>query len=95
MKMNEDYIFEIDENNAYVKIISGEYLGTKYMYGKVSAHEDKDTKEGFLDFSFDIVETDLNKEMLEKDENFIKVVGDILVNVITEQMLRNKEYGEL
>ena len=92
--MGIDFRFVLpEEDNARmnIEILAGEYKGTIYKYGQVKVDE-TDQSSVYLNFIFDIVETPLIMEDLEKDLNFKNKIGDILVNVLETQLkLTDKE----
>ena len=47
------------------------------MYGNVSFDEKEDTGDVYLSFNFEILETDLDKSILEEDVEFKNYIGDI------------------
>ena len=77
------------ENETFIGLTeaSGRYAGVIYKYGKVSIPDEKDINpEGALPFQFeyDIVDdVDLPQEYFKED--FFKLIGDILVDIITNE----------
>ena len=47
LKQGENFTFEVDNetSDVYIKIIDGEYEGTKYLYGNVNFDESEDKEE--------------------------------------------------
>ena len=95
--MGIDYRYVVPEQeNARmnIEILAGEYKGTIYKYGQVKLDE-SDPNNVYLNFVFDIVETPLGKNVIEKDLNFKNKIGDILVNVLETQLkLDDKEEAD-
>lgn len=80
--MYDDYeLIPIDDVDVYaIKIKGGKYDGVTYCYGTVSVEEDTPK------LKFDYIVIDTNKMFLDdltNDEDFITMVGDILVEMIT------------
>jgi hypothetical protein len=76
---------ESEDTTIGIKILSGEYLDTVYQYGKVKFDEEK-SGDIYLSFIYNIIETPMNKEELEKSDEFKNHIGDILVSIISENM---------
>ena len=57
-----------DDEYACIQILDGEYEGTKYMYGNISFEEKDD--DVYMSFNYEIIESDLEKTILEQDEDF-------------------------
>lgn len=86
-----DYIVPEDKGTTiHLKLISGEYSGTVYQYGKVK-FEEAENGDVYLQFVYNIIETPLNKEKLEKSTEFKNHIGDVLVNI----MSKNIEEGSI
>jgi len=81
-----NYVIPNDENTTVgIKILKGEFLDTVYQYGKVKFQEEKDGAI-YLQFVYNILETPLNKEELEKSSEFKNYIGDILVNIMSANL---------
>ena len=64
---------------------AGKYQGVVYKYGKVSVDENKNNEDATLQFEWDMLDSNgLPKEMIGDD--FFKLIGDILQDIITEQL---------
>lgn len=90
-----EYIIpETEDTTVCIKLLSGEYTDTLYQYGKVKIEEEKDG-DTYLQFVYNILETPLKKDTLEKDMNFKNHIGDILVNIMTQNLDKgiNDEVG--
>jgi hypothetical protein len=86
MKIEEQYVFVTTESQEQtcIGIKEGKYKGVVYKYGDVGLG--KETSDGNmpLQFKFDILQSNgLKRE--EFGDEFFKLAGDILVNVIDKQ----------
>lgn len=80
------YIIPEDTNkNLEIKILAGDFKDTVYSYGKVSITEEG-ADEVYLSFTYNVTETPLVKEELEKNIDFKNFIGDILVGIITKKI---------
>lgn len=85
---NKDYEFIVPEDEGttiHIRLKAGEYKGTTYQYGKVGFEEQSDGAI-YLKFVYNIVESILDKEKLESDEGFKTYIGDILVNIMSQNL---------
>jgi hypothetical protein len=80
-----DYCFifpEKEKDQAYIKILSGDYTGTVYKYGKVSFKEKDDV--GHLQFNYTVLESPVMKpKKLNKDQAFKNFAGNFLVEFMS------------
>jgi len=87
MSIRDQYVFitNKDENMQCIGIRKGKFEGVVYKYGKVSLGEE--TKDGNLPFKFeyDILDNNMIPREEFDDENFFKLLGDILVDIIDKQ----------
>ena len=87
MSISDKYVFitNKDENMQCIGIRKGKFEGVVYKYGKVSLGEE--TKDGNLPFRFeyDILDNNMIPREEFDDENFFKLLGDILVDIIDRQ----------
>ena len=87
MSIRDQYVFitNKDENMQCIGIRKGKFEGVVYKYGKVSLGEE--TKDGNLPFRFeyDILDNNMIPREEFDDENFFKLLGDILVDIIDKQ----------
>ena len=89
--IREKYTYVTDESKQWQCIglteKAGFYQGVVYRYGKVSIPQTEEmTEEGDLPFRFeyDIVDSNgLEQEWFQED--FFKLIGDILVDIITNE----------
>ena len=81
-----DYRF-IDFTNSDItgiQIIKGEYAGVVYHYGKVRVKEQGEM--GVLEFGYTLVNPGKHDiDLLQKDEGFVTIMGDILTEILTKQ----------
>ena len=90
------FVSKVDDKWASVCIKGGKFDGVIYKYGKVSIPEEENkNEEGTLPFQFeyDIVD---NVGILREEfnEDFFRLIGDILVDIIDEQIKEdNFEYN--
>ena len=87
MSIRDQYVFitNKDENMQCIGIRKGKFEGVVYRYGKVALGEE--TKDGNLPFKFeyDILDNNMIPREEFDDENFFKLLGDILVDIIDRQ----------
>ena len=89
------FVSKADDKWASVCIMGGKFDGVIYKYGKVSMPEEENkNEEGTLPFQFeyDIVDNvGISRE--DFNEDFFTLIGDILVDIIDEQIKEdNFEY---
>lgn len=75
-----------------LKVVQGPYLGVIYTYGKVSLTEDEANVELNVKFDFRIEEVpdNLKKEDLEQSDDFKNFMGDVLTQLLEEQLNNDK-----
>ena len=87
MSISDQYVFitNKDENMQCIGIRKGKFEGVVYKYGKVSLGEE--TKDGNLPFRFeyDILDNNMIPREEFDDNDFFKLLGDILVDIIDRQ----------
>ena len=80
-----DYEYVIDDkdvNSVHIKLLTGEYEGTIYKYGKVGI-EEKDGN-AYLQFNFDVIKSPIRK--VAKSEDFRNYIGDLLMGIVTSKL---------
>jgi hypothetical protein len=83
LKLDEDFRFHDfpDTDLTGIRILRGSYAGVLYYYTNAAVEE-----QGYLAtlrFGYMVVDSgNLNKMDLEKDENFVTMLGDILSEII-------------
>ena len=93
MSIRDQYVFITNKNEEMqcIGIRKGKFEGVVYKYGKVSLGEE--TKDGNLPFRFEYDILDNNMIPREEfDDNFFKLLGDILVDIIDRQENLNIGY---
>ena len=87
MSIKDQYVFitNKDENMQCIGIREGKFEGVIYRYGKIALGEE--TKDGNLPFRFeyDILDNNMIPREEFDDDNFFKLLGDILVDIIDRQ----------
>lgn len=75
----------LDDIGYYINIMTGEFSGIDFKYGKVSFSPPEENTDGdaFLGFEYDVINTN-GFENLEENIAFKNCMGDILVTIITE-----------
>ena len=94
MSIREQYVFitNKDQEMQCIGIRKGKFEGVVYKYGKVSLGEE--TKDGNLPFRFeyDILDNNMIPREVFDDDNFFKLLCDILVDIIDRQENLNIGY---
>lgn len=81
-----NYVIPEDESTTVsVKLLTGKYADTVYQYGKVGFDE-QSNGDIYLRFIYNINESPFDKEKLEKDDDFKNYIGDVLVNIMQQNM---------
>ena len=87
MSIRDQYVFITNKNEEMqcIGIRKGKFEGVVYKYGKVSLGEE--TKDGNLPFKFeyDILDNNMIPRAEFDDDDFFKLLGDILVDIIDRQ----------
>jgi len=91
MSIREQYVFitNKDEEMQCIGIKTGKYAGVVYKYGKVSLGEETDEGKMPFKFEFDILDNNLIPREEFNGDEFPKLIGDILVDVIDRQENEN------
>ena len=86
---------EIDKDLSGIRIIEeGKYKGLHWTFGTVTFAEDQD-ENGNLPCKFDYIIHD-NPNNLEENQDMLNFMGDILMDVIDEELKDNrKKYKEI
>ena len=96
MSIRDQYVFITNKNEEMqcIGIRKGKFEGVVYKYGKVSLGEE--TKDGNLPFRFeyDILDNNMIPREEFDDDNFFKLLGDILVDIIDRQENLNIGYAD-
>ena len=97
MTKNYTFVSKGEDDWASIMIKDGEYEGIIYQYGKVSVAESEDENGNMpLSFKYNIIDhSGHNKEDLESSDDFRNTLGDILVEILDEQLeAGNLEYND-
>ena len=91
MSIREQYVFITikDEEMQCIGIKTGKYAGVVYKYGKVSLGEETNEGQMPFKFEFDILDSNLIPREEFNGDEFPKLIGDILVDVIDRQENEN------
>ena len=95
MSVKWSWVTRKEDKQASLRISEGKFEGVVYSYGKVVLPvEQRINDEGDLPFEFEysiLDNANINRE--EFGEDFFKIIGDILVDIIDEQLQEeNLEY---
>ena len=86
-KTNKTYTFVQRENDDFtcIKLLSKEYDGVIFKYGKVGFAKDEDEHGNLpMRFDYDILQNPNNKEL--DNNEFVDHIGDILVELMEKQI---------
>ena len=95
MSVKWSWVTRKEDKQASLRISEGKFEGVVYSYGKVVLPvEQKINDEGDLPFKFEYSILDnANIDRKEFGEDFFTIIGDILVDIIDEQLQEeNLEY---
>ena len=86
IKNRYTFVTQEGQNWTCIGLRGGTFDGVIYKYGKVSVAEEEDEKGNLpLSFHYDIVDPNgLLRETF--DEEFFTLIGDILVDILDEQL---------
>ena len=94
IKDNYTFVSKKGDTWANVCIIEGKFKDVIYNYGKVSINPEKENDDGSLPFRFEY--TIIDNALLQREEfgkEFFTLIGDILVDIIDDQLKeKNLEY---
>lgn len=85
----DDYKFvEKDSAETSYVMLTGdnEWNGTVFQYGNLKVRVDEDTDMAELQFSYNIIESPLETEVLNEDEGFKNYIGQVLQYIITDAL---------
>ena len=86
-QVNEDFHFlssEEDDNITDIGILKGKYAGVVYQYGKAKIVEEGDFARLTFDYTI-INSSSFDKKILQNDEEFVTMIGDILTEILLEK----------
>jgi hypothetical protein len=73
-----------------IKILKGKYEGIIYQYGKVSVIEEEEPPRIQFDYFIES-EGNFSLEVLKNDKKFITLMGDILVSIFDNNILKKEK----
>ena len=73
-------------DTAVIEIQEGKYKGVQYFYEKVDL---KDVENFKLKFEYNIIEGNVN--LPEDEQDFINTIGDILTQIVSQDIEHNLE----
>lgn len=81
------------DDSTWVEITSGEYAGVVFSYGTVRFSLELDIPK--LNFSYNIIQPgNFSKELLQNDQDFVIIMGDILTEIIIYEQIRKDDTEE-
>ena len=88
-KKPKRYAFAHKEGDelSCIKLLEGKFKGTIYHYGKVSFAPESELKDGKVPMKFDYtVALNPTDQVLYENQEFIYYIGDILIELLDEQL---------
>ena len=95
MSVKWSWVSRKEDKQASLRISEGKFEGVVYSYGKIVLPVEQEINgKGDLPFKFEYSILDnANIDRKEFGEDFFKIIGDILVDIIDEQLQeKNLEY---
>lgn len=95
MSIKWSWVSRKEDKQASLRISEGKFEGVVYSYGKIVLPVEQEINgKGDLPFKFEYSILDnANIDRKEFGEDFFKIIGDILVDIIDEQLQeKNLEY---
>ena len=95
-KIKSKYTFVSQEGDTWANVCirEGKFKDVIYNYGKVSINSEKENDDGTLPFRFEY--SIIDNALLQREEfgeEFFTLIGDILVDIIDDQLKeKNLEY---
>lgn len=81
-----NYVVPEDEGTTVgIKLLSGKFKDIVYQYGKVGFDE-QENGDTYLRFVYNLIESPFEKDYIDGNMDFKNHIGDILVNIISQQM---------
>lgn len=90
IKEKYTFVSKDGDNWANICIRDGKFKDVIYNYGKVSVNPEKENDDGSLPFRFEY--TIIDNASLQREEfgaEFFMMIGDILVDIIDDQLKEN------
>ena len=91
MSIKWSWVSRKDDKQASLRLGEGRFEGVVYSYGKVTVPNlEEENSKGNLPFRFEYSILDnANIDKEEFGEEFFTIIGDILVNILDEQLEEN------
>lgn len=89
MITENDYKFvEKNPNESSYVMLTGEneWNGIVFQYGNLKVDVNEDTDQAALRFSYKIIESPLQEDMLSVDEGFKNYIGQVLEHIIVDAL---------
>lgn len=90
--METKQLYEFVDNELHkgfvpIRVTNGEFSGLKFIYGKIQFNEiDNDEENLSVKFDYDVIDNPKEIDLEKNRENITKVLGDILVEVLLNEM---------
>lgn len=81
------YSYATKDRVLATKLLEGKYEGIIYQVGRIQFGEPDDTGQRAMRFKYEILE---NKEDITIENDFLSVVGDIIVEQIEEKLAKGE-----
>ena len=90
--VDHDYSSEF----AAIKLTKGPFKGIVYHYGKVQFNEHDTKDQADVNFHYNIIEnpTKHTESALEKNQKFIRTLGDVLIHILDQQFSEHSRTTE-
>lgn len=100
MKNNVDYVYEYSDLNQFqtrTKILTGPYRDVVLEFGGSLLRQESDVKGGQFTFDYTLYfkPDNLNNISLRQDQEFIKFLSKLLINIIKDRRKDKKEKYKL
>lgn len=89
MITENDYKFvEKDQSETSYVMLTGdnEWNGTVFQYGNLKVRVDEDSDMAQLQFTYKIIDSTLQEDVLNEDESFKNYIGEVLQHIITDAL---------
>jgi len=77
-----------------VELLTGEFEGVVYRYGRVNVNEDEESGEAMLSYEFDLVDSNGLDSLLE-NEDFKNHIGHVLSNIMIQNQSVSEEESQI
>ena len=89
MITENDYKFvEKDQSETSYVMLTGmnEWNGTVFQYGNLKVRVDEDSDMAQLQFTYKVIDSTLQEDVLNEDESFKNYIGEVLQHIITDAL---------